>query len=85
MSNLRFLRTESVEEFKAQHGINRLEILENKNSGKHFFVWSGGKGAVAENFSLSKEPLVSLVQGDDNEPFLLLHNRGGRIQLFGTL
>ena len=86
MNNLRFLSTIGAEEFKKQHCIHRMEILENKKTGKQFFVWSGGSGAVSSNYSMTKEPLVSLVQGSqDEEPFYMLHNRGEGATLLGAL
>ena len=86
MNNLRYLSTVSVDEFKAQQCINRLEILDNKKTGKQFFAWGTGTGAVSTKFSMTKEPMVSLVQASPNEePFILLHNRGEGATLLGTL
>jgi len=80
MNNLKFLRTIPVYLFKAEQGIDKLDILKNETSDKHFFAWEGGKGAVSSKYPNEplSEPMVSKVQVEDSdeEPFYLLHNKG---------
>ena len=86
MEKLKFLSTMSAEEFKAQNGISKLDILKNVNSGKQFFAWKTGSGAISTKFSMNKEAMVSQVQGEcDDEPFYLLHNKSEGATLLGTL
>ena len=80
MSNLIFLRTVSVDMFKKEHGVKKLDIMRSDTSGKQFFVFGNDSGAVSSNFdpATSANPVVSKVKSEDSdeEPFYLLHNKG---------
>ena len=38
-SNLKFIKTWEVAQFKAQQGIEKLEVKQNPHTGKVFFVY----------------------------------------------
>ena len=48
--DLKFLKTMSVAEFKAQHNVEKIEVKRNEHTGKCFFVygfeieWNGKNG-----------------------------------------
>jgi len=79
MSNLKFLRTVSVDTFKREKGISKLDIMKSDTSGKFFFVYGNDSGAVSASFNPSTcdKPMVSKVkvEGSEEEPFYLLHNK----------
>jgi len=78
MDKLKFLSTVTAEEFKAQHGITKIDIFRNENTGKSFFAYGNEKGAVYAKYPIEplKEPMVSEVETSTGEQFFLLHNRG---------
>ena len=88
MERLKFLSTMSVEEFKAQQGITKIDIFRNENTGKSFMAWGNERGAVYAEYPVKplKEPMVSEVETSTGEQFFLLHNRGeGNATKLGTL
>ena len=78
MDKLKFLSTMTVGEFKALHGIDRLDIFRHEKTGKNFFSCGNEKGAVYAEYPVKplKEPMVSEVETSAGEQFYLLHNRG---------
>ena len=46
MERLKFLETVTVNEFKTQKGVNKIEIKQNPHTGKCFFVYGCETGAV---------------------------------------
>lgn len=83
--NLDFLRTLTVEQFKDELKVNKLQIKQAAGSSKYFFQYGGATGAVAtQNHSLEevlKNPMVSYVKGEptDQNPdgkFWMLHMEG---------
>ena len=50
MEKLKFLETVTVNEFKAQKGVNKIEIKQNPHTGKCFFVYGCETGAVSDKF-----------------------------------
>ena len=78
MEKLKFLSTVTAEEFKAQQGIDRLDIFRNEKTGKSFIAWGNDRGAVYAKYPVEplKEPMVSEVESETGETFFLLHNRG---------
>ena len=78
MEKLKFLSTMTAEDFKAQHGITKIDIFRNENTGKNFFAYGNEKGAVYSEYPRKplKEPMVSEGQTSTGEQFFLLHNRG---------
>ena len=78
MDSLKFLKTMSVEDFKAQHGLTKIDIFRNEKTEKHFFAWGNDYGAVYAKYPVEplKEPMVSEVETSTGEQFFLLHNKG---------
>ena len=84
METLKFLNTMSAEEFKAQHGITKLDIFRNEKTRRHFFAYGNDYGAVYAKYPLEplKEPMVSEVLTSTGEQFFLLHNKSeGAVKL----
>ena len=50
MEKLKFLETVTVNEFKAQKGVNKIEVKQNPHTGKCFFVYGCETGAVSDKF-----------------------------------
>ena len=74
MEKLKFLETVTVNEFKAQKGVNKIEI-----TGKCFFVYGCETGAVSDKFLNGKvtNPVISQVcSPDTGDMFYMLHQRG---------
>ena len=46
-SNLKFIKTWEVAQFKAQQGVEKLEVKQNPHTGKVFFVYGFETGACA--------------------------------------
>ena len=71
MEKLKFLETVTVNEFKAQKGVNKIEIKQNPHTGKCFFVYGCEIGAVSDKFINGEvtNPVISQV-------FYMLHQRG---------
>lgn len=79
MERLKFLETMTVAEFKAQKGINKLEVKQNPHTGKCFFVYGCETGAASEKFIKGGivNPVVSQVcSPDTGDMFYMLHERG---------
>lgn len=79
MERLRFVKTMSVSDFKTGMGINEIEVKRNPHTGKLFFVFGDGIGAVSERFEEDEitSPVISQVcSSDTGELFYLLHQMG---------
>lgn len=79
MDKLEFLRTVSAEDFKAQQGVSKLDILRSETTGKCFFAYGSKSGAVTSKYPREAltEPMVSEVKSEETgEVFFLLHNKG---------
>ena len=50
MEKLKFLETLTVNEFKAQKGVSKIEVKQNPHTGKCFFVYGCETGAVSDKF-----------------------------------
>lgn len=75
MNNLKFNETLTVEQFKAQMNVTRLEVKQNPHTGKLFFTFGSKTGAVASK-GIPSKPMISNVTGDDGESFWMLHEEG---------
>lgn len=78
-SNLKFLKTWSVAQFKAEHQVDKIEVLKNDATGKCFMAFGFEKGAVSEKFEKGEltNPVVSQVcSADTGEMFYMLHQKG---------
>ncbi|MBQ9178532.1 MAG: hypothetical protein IJ140_06040 [Prevotella sp.] len=79
MERLRFIETFSVAEFKAQNGVNRIEVKQNPSTGKCFFAFGFETGAVSSGFLSGKidHPVISHVcVPETGDLFYLLHQQG---------
>jgi len=89
MEKLHFVETLSVEDFKAQHNVEKIEVKQNPHTGKCFFVYGCEVGAVSEKFLKGKltNPVISQVcSAKTGDMFYLLHQQGeGRVPVLATL
>lgn len=89
MEKLHFVETLSVEDFKAQHNVEKIEVKQNPHTGKCFFVYGIETGAVSEK-SLKGEitcpVILQVVSPEDGEMFFMLHQKGeGGAPVLATL
>lgn len=78
--NLQFLDTLTVEQFKAQQLVDRIQVKQNEKTGKLFFTFGAKTGAVASK-GVPTHPMISKVKGEPTElnptgEFYLLHEEG---------
>lgn len=59
-TNLNFIDTLTVEQFKAEMAVSRIVVKENPNSGKLFCIYGARTGAVSSK-GLPQKPMLSLV------------------------
>ena len=79
MEKLKFLETVTVNEFKSQKCVNKIEIKQNPHTGKCFFVYGCETGAVSDKFINGEvtNPVISQVcSPDTGDMFYMLHQRG---------
>lgn len=78
-SNLKFLKTMSVADFKAQHNVEQIEVKRNEHTGKCFFVYGFETGACSKKVKTGEltVPVISEVYLANTEDiFFLLHQKG---------
>lgn len=73
--NLVFNETLTVEQFKDQMKVSRIDVKKNPKTGKLFFTYGAKTGAVAVK-GIPKHPMLSKVTDSDNSSFWLLHEEG---------
>ena len=73
--NLVFNDTLTVEQFKAQMNVSRIDVKKNPKTGKLFFTYGAKTGAVAIK-GIPAHPMLSYVTGSDGSSFWLLHEEG---------
>ena len=73
--NLEFLDTLTVEQFKAEKRVDKIQVKKNPHTGKLFFTFGAKTGAVAAK-GIPTHPMISLVKGNDGQQFFLLHEEG---------
>jgi len=87
--NLKFLKTMSVEDFKAANGVDKIDILKSEISNKSFFAYGFETGACSHKVLTGEltNPVISQVcSAETGETFYLLHQKGeGGATLLGTL
>lgn len=76
-----FTETFTVEQFKAEVGTSKIELIKSPKTGKYFIADSAGNAVAAVSKKISKasdltDPVVSLVIGDDGEDIYIMHNKG---------
>jgi hypothetical protein len=79
-NNLIFNETLTVEQFKNQMMVSKVEVKKNPHTGKFFFTYGAKTGMVAAK-GIPKNPMFSNVSGTDRvtgKPFTcwLLHEEG---------
>ncbi len=75
MNNLVFNETLTVEQFKAEQKVNKIEVKKNPKTGKLFFSYGAKTGAVSIK-GIPIHPMISSVTGSDGSKFWLLHEEG---------
>lgn len=78
--NLEFIDTYTIEQFKAEKRVNKIQVKKNPNTGKLFFTFGAKTGAVAAK-GVPTHPMISQVKGDPTPEnptgiFYLLHEEG---------
>ena len=73
-NNLIFNETLTVEQFKSQMQVSRIDVKKNPKTGKLFFTFGSKTGAVAVK-GIPAHPMLSHVTGLDGS-FWLLHEEG---------
>lgn len=75
MANLKFNETLTVEQFKEEMKVARIDVKKNPQTGKLFFTYGAKTGAVAVK-GIPQHPMLSNVTGSDGQSFWLLHEEG---------
>lgn len=73
--NLVFKNTLTIEQFKAQMNVSRIDVKRNPKTGKLFFTYGAKTGAVAVK-GIPQHPMLSNVTALDGSSFWLLHEEG---------
>ena len=73
--NLIFNDTLTVEQFKAQMNVSRIDVKKNPKTGKLFFTYGAKTGAVAVK-GIPAHPMLSNVTTPEGNSFWLLHEEG---------
>ncbi len=74
-SNLKFIETWEVAQFKAQQGVEKLEVKQNPHTGKVFFVYGLETGPCSRKVETGQltDPVVSQVcNAETGEMFMML-------------
>ena len=74
-AKLSFNETLTVEQFKSQMQVSRIEVKKNPHTGKLFFTYGSKTGAVAVK-GIPSNPMLSNVTTPEGESFWLLHEEG---------
>lgn len=89
MEKLKFIETLSVAEFKAQQGVEKIEVKQNPQTGKCFFVYGMQTGTVSDKFLSGGItcPVISQVcSPETGDMFYMLHQKGdGGAPVLATL
>lgn len=70
-----FNETLTVEQFKEDMKVSRIDVKKNPNTGKLFFTYGTKTGAVAVK-GIPEHPMLSNVTTPDGSNFWLLHEEG---------
>lgn len=79
MDKLKFLDTYSINQFKANHQVDKIEIKKNESTGKCFFVYGFETGACSNKIQTGEltTPVISQVCcPTTGDTFYLLHQQG---------
>jgi hypothetical protein len=79
-TNLSYLKTWTINEFKQEHEVSKIEVLRNEATQKCFFAFGkNGRGACSKQAvtgDLTKSVISQVCSDNTGETFLLLHQRG---------
>ena len=80
VKNLTFLDTLTVEQFKAEKHVDKIQVKKSPRTGKLFFSYGAKTGAVSLK-GIPQNPMISHVKGDPTPEnpsgeFWLLHEEG---------
>lgn len=70
---LTFHKTLTINDFKALNNNNGIDIIKNPKTEKLFFSCGHTTGAVSADYA--EAPCASLVSGEDNVEFWLIHKK----------
>ena len=70
-----FTETLTVEQFKDDQHVAKINVKKNPKTGKLFFTYGAKTGAVAVK-GIPQHPMLSNVTGSDGSSFWLLHEEG---------
>ena len=79
MDSLKFIETMSVADFKIKMGVERIDVKQNPNTGKCFFVYGCETGAVSERFlkgDITKPVISQVCSPETGDMFYMLHQQG---------
>ena len=89
MDSLKFIETMSIAEFKTKMGVGRIDVKQNPNTGKCFFVYGCETGAVSERFlkvDNTKPVNTQVCSPETGDMFYMLHQQGdGGVPTLATL
>lgn len=74
-AKLTFNETLTVEQFKSEMKVSRIEVKKNPRTGKLFFTYGSKTGAVAVK-GIPSNPMLSNVTTPEGDSFWLLHEEG---------
>ena len=74
-AKLSFNETLTVEQFKSQMNVSRIDVKRNPHTGKLFFTYGSKTGAVAVK-GIPSNPMLSNVTTPEGDSFWLLHEEG---------
>lgn len=74
-AKLSFNETLTVEQFKSQMNVSRIDVKKNPHTGKLFFTYGSKTGAVAVK-GIPSNPMLSNVTTPEGDSFWLLHEEG---------
>lgn len=74
-AKLTFNETLTVEQFKSEMKVSRIEVKKNPKTGKLFFTYGSKTGAVAVK-GIPSNPMLSNVTTPEGDSFWLLHEEG---------
>ena len=74
-AKLTFNETLTVEQFKSQMMVSRIEVKKNPKTGQLFFTYGSKTGAVAVK-GIPTHPMLSSVTTPEGDSFWLLHEEG---------
>lgn len=79
-NNLQFLDTFTIEQFKAEKLVDKIQVKKSPKTGGLFFTFGAKVGAVARA-GVPAHPMISFVKGDPTPEnpsgqFYLLHEEG---------